>query len=103
MYDATLTTRYHFDYANKSTDVKVTTFVSQAANHIAATQLSITPHFSGSVQLTFPIRLWSEHAPRFPIGKLTGEQMIAAVIASGQTLENKRSRCLTAMPCGTTV
>lgn len=89
LHDATLSTAYRFAYANKTTDVKVATFVSQAESHVAATQLTITPHFSGSVQLTFPIRLWSEHAPRFPIGKMTGDQMIAAVIASGQTLENK--------------
>ena len=48
MYDATLSTRYRFEYANKSTDVAVKTFVSQADSHIAATQLSITPHFSGT-------------------------------------------------------
>jgi protein-glucosylgalactosylhydroxylysine glucosidase len=89
MHDGTLTTSYRFDYANKSTDIKVTTFVSQAANHLAATQLSITPQFDGSVQLTFPIRLWSEHAPRFPIASMSGDEMIAAVIASGQTLDNK--------------
>jgi trehalose/maltose hydrolase-like predicted phosphorylase len=89
MYDGTLTTRYRFDYANKSTDVKVTTFVSQADTHLAATQFTITPHFDGSVELTFPIRLWSEHQPRFPIGSMTGDQMIAAVIASGQNLDNK--------------
>jgi len=89
MYDGTLTTRYRFDYANKSTDVKVTTFVSQADNHLAATQFSITPHFDGSVELTFPIRLWSEYQPRLPIGSMTGDQMIAAVIASGQNLDNK--------------
>ena len=89
MYDGTLTTRYRFDYANKSTDVKVTTFVSQADNHLAATQFSITPHFDGSVELTFPIRLWSEYQPRLPIGSMTGDKMIAAVIASGQNLDNK--------------
>jgi trehalose/maltose hydrolase-like predicted phosphorylase len=89
MRDATLTTSYRFVYANKSTDVKVTTFVSQAANHLAATQLSITPQFDGSVQLTFPLRLWTEHAPRFPIAKMSGDEMVAAVIASGQTLDNK--------------
>jgi trehalose/maltose hydrolase-like predicted phosphorylase len=89
MYDGTLTTRYRFDYANKSTDVKVTTFVSQADNHLAATQFTITPHFDGSVELTFPIRLWTEHQPRFPIRSMTGDQMIAAVIASGQNLDNK--------------
>ncbi|HUB91041.1 MAG TPA: glycosyl hydrolase family 65 protein [Dyella sp.] len=89
MHDGTLTTRYRFDYANKSTDVKVTTFVSQADTHLAATQFTITPHFDGSVELSFPIRLWSEYQPRFPIGSMTGDQMIAAVIASGQNLDNK--------------
>lgn len=89
MHDATLSTSYRFVYANKSTDVKVTTFVSQADGHLAATQLVLTPQFDGSAQVTFPIRLWSEHAPRFPIGKMRGDEMIAAVIASGQTLDNK--------------
>ncbi|WP_243041950.1 glycosyl hydrolase family 95 catalytic domain-containing protein [Dyella sedimenti] len=89
MYDATLETRYRFSYANKSTDVEVTTFVSQDAGHLAATRLILTPQFDGSVQLTFPIRLWSEYQPRFPIATMTGEEMIAAVIASGQNLDNK--------------
>ena len=89
MHDGTLTTRYRFAYANKATDVKVTTFVSQADPHLAASQLSITPQFDGKVQLTFPIRLWSEHQPRFPIATMTGDEMINAVIASGQSLQNK--------------
>jgi protein-glucosylgalactosylhydroxylysine glucosidase len=89
MHDGTLTTRYRFNYANKATDVQVVTFVSQADPHLAATQLSITPQFDGDVELTFPIRLWSEYQPRFPIGSMTGDQMIAAVIASGQNLDNK--------------
>jgi trehalose/maltose hydrolase-like predicted phosphorylase len=89
MHDGTLTTRYRFDYANKQTDVQVVTFVSQADPHLAATQISITPQFDGEVELTFPIRLWSEYQPRFPIGSMTGDQMIASVIASGQNLDNK--------------
>ncbi len=89
MHDGTLTTRYRFAYANKATDVKVTSFVSQADPHLAASQLSITPQFDGKVQLTFPIRLWSEHQPRFPIASMTGDEMINAVIASGQNLQNK--------------
>ena len=89
MHEGTLTTRYRFAYANKATDVQVVTFVSQADPHLAATQLSITPQFDGKVQLSFPLRLWSEHQPRFPIGTMDGEQMIAAVIASGQNLDNK--------------
>ena len=89
MYGGTLTTRYRFDYANKSTDVQVVTFVSQADSHLAATQISITPQFDGSVELIFPIRLWTEYQPRLPIGSMSGDQMIAAVIASGQSLDNK--------------
>ncbi|HEV7776486.1 MAG TPA: glycosyl hydrolase family 65 protein [Luteibacter sp.] len=89
MHDGTLSTRYRFNYANKSSDIGVETFVSQADQHLAATRLTITPQFDGEVELTFPIRLWSDHQPRFPIGKLTGDEMIAAVIASGQNLQNK--------------
>ncbi|WP_414075745.1 hypothetical protein, partial [Staphylococcus aureus] len=66
MHDATLTTRYDFDYANKSTGVEVQSFVSQADPHLAAVRFTVTPKFSGDVQLSFPIRLWSEHQPRFP-------------------------------------
>ena len=89
MHDATLTTRYDFDYANKSTGVEVQSFVSQADPHLAAIRFTITPRFDGDVQLSFPIRLWSEYQPRFPIGSMSGDQMIAAVIASGQNLDNK--------------
>ena len=89
MHDATLSTRYHFNYANKSTGIEVTSFVSQADPHLAAVRLTLTPQFDGEVQLSFPVWLWSEHQPRFPIAKLTGDEMIAAVIASGQNLQNK--------------
>jgi trehalose/maltose hydrolase-like predicted phosphorylase len=89
MHDATLTTRYRFAYANKASDIEVTSFVSQASPHLAAIRMAITPQFDGQVQLSFPIRLWSEHQPRFPIASMGGEEMIAAVIASGQSLDNK--------------
>jgi len=89
MHDGTLTTRYRFAYANKATDVEVATFVSQADGHLAATRIALTPQFDGEAQVTFPIRLWSEYQPRFPIARMTGAEMIAAVIASGQTLDNK--------------
>ncbi|MGH8235030.1 MAG: glycosyl hydrolase family 95 catalytic domain-containing protein [Rhodanobacteraceae bacterium] len=89
MHDGTLATRYRFVYANKATDVKVTTFVSEAAPHLAATQLAITPQFDGTVKLRFPFRLWSGYQPRFPIASMTGDQMIDAVIASGQNLDDK--------------
>ena len=89
MHDGTLTTRYRFAYVKNPTDVKVVTFVSQADPHLAATRISITPRFDGRVQLRFPFRLWSGHQPRFPIDSMTGDQMIDAVIASGQNLNDK--------------
>lgn len=89
MQSATLTTRYRFAYASKASDIEVTSFVSQASPHLAAIRIAITPQFDGPVQLSFPIRLWSEHQPRFPIASMGGEEMIAAVIASGQNLDNK--------------
>ena len=89
MHDGTLTTRYRFTYVKNPTDVEVDTFVSQADPHLAATRISITPQFDGKVQLRFPIRLWTGHEPRFPINGMTGDQMIDAVIASGQNLNDK--------------
>jgi trehalose/maltose hydrolase-like predicted phosphorylase len=89
MHDGTLTTRYRFTYVKNPTDVQVTTFVSQADPHLAATRISLTPQFDGKVQLKFPFRLWSGHQPRFPIASMSGDQMIDAVIASGQNLNDK--------------
>jgi len=88
MHDATLTTSYRYvDGGNKSTDIKVTTFVSQAANHLAATQVALTPDFDGRVQLKFSINLWAPHQPRFPIGKMTSDEMLEAVAANNLKLE----------------
>ncbi len=88
MRDATLTTTYRFtDASKKSTDINVVTFVSQAAQHIAATELSVTPDFDGTIQLWFPFTLWAPHEPRFPIRSMTGEQMLAAVAARDMTVQ----------------
>ncbi len=81
MFEATLTTSYRYVDHSKSTDMKVTTFVSQASPHLAATRLSIVPDFDGEVQLQFALNLWARYQPRLPLGKLTGEQMQEAVAA----------------------
>jgi trehalose/maltose hydrolase-like predicted phosphorylase len=87
MRDATLTTRYRFtDASGKSTRIEVVTLVSQASNHLAATQISVTPEFAGTVQLSFPFLLWAEHQPRFPIRTMTGDEMLAAVAANDMTV-----------------
>ena len=87
MYEGTLATSYRYtDASARSTDIKVLTFVSQASPHLATTQISITPDFSGTVQLEFPFSLWAPHQPRFPIRTMTGEEMLAAVAAHNMTV-----------------
>jgi trehalose/maltose hydrolase-like predicted phosphorylase len=86
MRDATLTTRYQYVDQKRSTQVKVVTFVSQASTHLAATQISLTPDFDGTVQLSFALNLWAPHQPRLPLAKLTGDEMQEAVAAHNMQL-----------------
>ena len=86
MRDATLTTRYRYVDHKRSTQVKVVTFVSQASTHLAATQISLTPDFDGTVQLSFALNLWAPHQPRLPLAKLTGDEMQEAVAAHNMRL-----------------
>jgi trehalose/maltose hydrolase-like predicted phosphorylase len=86
MKEATLTTSYRYVDHKRSTQVKITTFVSQAATHLAATQISLTPDFDGIVELSFAMNLWAPHQPRLPLGKLSGDQMQEAVAANNMQL-----------------
>jgi trehalose/maltose hydrolase-like predicted phosphorylase len=86
MKEATLTTSYRYVDHRKSTAIEVTTFVSQASPHLAATQISLTPDFDGTVELSFALNLWAPHQPRLPLAKLTGEQMQEAVAANNLQL-----------------
>jgi trehalose/maltose hydrolase-like predicted phosphorylase len=86
MKEATLTSSYLYVDHRRSTRVKVTTFVSQASTHLAASQISLTPDFDGVVELSFALNLWAPHEPRLPLAKLTGEQMQEAVAANNMQL-----------------
>jgi len=86
MQDATLTSSYRYLDHGRSTRIKVTTFVSEAATHLAATQISLTPDFDGTVELSFALNLWAPYQPRLPIAKMTGEQMQEAVAAHNMKL-----------------
>src|SRR3984957_20063997 len=86
MQEATLTTSYRYVDHRRSTQIKVTTFVSEAATHLAATQISLTPDFDGTVQLSFALNLWAPYQPRLPIATLTGDEMQEAVAAHNMTL-----------------
>lgn len=87
LQEATLETSYVYRDGGRQTGIRIRTFISQAAPHLAATELSITPDFSGSVELSFALNLWAEHAPRLPLGQLTGSQMEERVRAYGLKLE----------------
>ncbi len=87
LHEATLTTRYNYVDGSRGTAIEVTTFVDEARPHLAASRLSITPDFDGTVQLSFALDLWAPHQPRLPLAKLSGPQMEEIVAASGQGLE----------------
>ncbi|HEV2539744.1 MAG TPA: glycoside hydrolase family 65 protein [Frateuria sp.] len=87
LHDATLTTRYRYVDGARITQVEVTTLVSQAAPHLAATQLRITPEFDGEVQLSFALNLWAPHQPRLPLGRISGDEMPEALVAHGLKIE----------------
>src|SRR5260370_20023825 len=86
MKEATLTTSYRYVDHNRSTQVKVTTFVSQASTHVAATRIALTPDFDGTVELSFALNLWAPHQPRLPLAKVTGDHMQEAVAANNMQL-----------------
>src|SRR6204780_3518719 len=86
MHEATLTTSYRYGDHTRSTQIKVTTFVSQESTHLAATQISLTPDFDGTVQLSFALNLWAPYQPRLPLAKLSGDEMQEAVAAHNMQL-----------------
>ncbi len=85
--EATLTTSYRYLDRRRDTAVEVTTLVSQASPHLAASRLRITPDYDGVVQLSFALTLWAPHAPRFPLAQMSGPEMEEAVAANGLSLE----------------
>jgi trehalose/maltose hydrolase-like predicted phosphorylase len=84
---AILTTRYRYLDRGRTTAIEVRTLVSEAAPHLAATQLKVTPDYDGTVQLSFALLLWAEHAPRFPLAQMSGPEVEEAVAAQGLSLE----------------
>src|SRR5215472_11093930 len=78
---AILTTSYRYLDRGRTTAIEVTTLVSEATPHLAATQLKVTPDYDGTVQLSFPLLLWAEHAPRFALAQISGPEIEEAVAA----------------------
>src|SRR3984885_10734600 len=86
MREAPLTPSYRYVDHRKSTQIKVVTFVSEASTHLAATQISLTPDFDGTVELSFALNLWAPYQPRLPLANLTGDEMQEAVAAHNMKL-----------------
>jgi Glycosyl hydrolase family 65 central catalytic domain/Glycosyl hydrolase family 65, N-terminal domain/Glycosyl hydrolase family 65, C-terminal domain len=86
LHDATLTTRYRYVAGRSETSVEVVTLVSEASPHLAATRFTLTPHYDGVVRLSFPLKLWAPHTPRFPFARLTGAEQDEALAAHGLSL-----------------
>ena len=84
---ATLTTSYRYRDRGRMTAIEVTTLVSEASPHLAATTLRITPDYDGTVQLSFALLLWAQYAPRFPLAQLSGPEIEEAVAAQGLSFE----------------
>lgn len=86
MHAATLATAYTYVDGPKRTAIEVTTLLSEAAPHLGATRVTLTPDFDGTVDLSFAFNLWAAHAPRLPLGRLTGPEMEEAIAAHGLNL-----------------
>ena len=84
---ATLTTSYRYADRGRTTAIEVSTLVSEASAHLAATTLRITPDYDGTVQLSFALLLWAQYAPRFPLAQMSGAEIEEAVAAQGLSLE----------------
>ena len=88
MHEATLTTRYSYvDQEERTIAVRSVAFVSESSPHLAVAHLAITPDYDGWVRLSFPLTLWERHAPRFPLGRLSGPEQDEALAAHGLSLQ----------------
>ncbi|HUA27164.1 MAG TPA: glycosyl hydrolase family 65 protein [Steroidobacteraceae bacterium] len=87
LHEGTLTTHYRYEDFGRQTGIEVVTLVSQASPHVAATRISITPDYTGWVRLSFPLTLWIQHSPRFPLARMTGPEMEQALAKAGLSLQ----------------
>ena len=62
MYNASLETIYDWVDGEKNTSIEVHTFISRSRINLAVVELTLKPHYSGRVKLSFPVQAWD--APR---------------------------------------
>ena len=87
MHEATLTTRYSYADQGRRVAVRAMTFVSESSPHLAVAHLSITPDYDGWVRLSFPLTLWAQHTPRFPLARWSGPEQDRMLAARGIPLQ----------------
>ena len=87
MHEATLTTRYAYTDRGRRIAVRATAFVSESSPHLAVNRLAITPDYDGWVRLSFPLTLWAQHTPRFPLGHWSGSEQDKMLAARGISLQ----------------
>jgi trehalose/maltose hydrolase-like predicted phosphorylase len=58
MYRGILQTRYQWREGKKITEVDVESFVSRSNPHLAAMKLTVTPHYTGPVRISFTLQDW---------------------------------------------
>jgi hypothetical protein len=87
MHEATLTTRYSYSDQGRRVAVRAIAFVSEASPHLAVAHLSITPDYDGWVRLSFPLTIWKQHTPRFPLGRWSGPEQDRILAARGIPLQ----------------
>lgn len=80
-FDGRLDTHYTWLDGSKSSQVEVSTFVSEAAPHLAATSLTLTPSFDGTVRLRFTLRPQAAPRYRLAMAKLDSAGLEKAVAA----------------------
>ncbi|MCU7524493.1 MAG: glycoside hydrolase family 65 protein [Ignavibacteria bacterium] len=70
MYNGTLETRYTWNSNKKKTAIDIISLISRSQKNLALMELNITPDFSGTVKLVFPLKQRQE-PKRAALAKLT--------------------------------
>ncbi len=69
LYDGTIHTSYRWEDGELASSVSIDAFVSRFNPRLAVARFEVTPHFSGPVQVSLPIRPW-EAPIRVPVARL---------------------------------
>ena len=69
MYSGIITTSYSLTTGGKSSEIKITSFISRANKNIAVVRFDVKPLYSGNIEIRFPLK---ERKPRvrMPLAEL---------------------------------